>query len=71
MRSAGKPADSYKVNDQIPADVRVVIVDDHPMARDWTRASIEESEGLTVTGVGAAAERPEKRDPLRPSLSHI
>jgi DNA-binding NarL/FixJ family response regulator len=32
-------------------DVRVVVVDDHPMAREWTRASFQESEGLTVIGV--------------------
>src|SRR5262245_9523628 len=31
--------------------VRVVVVDDHPMAREWTRASIDEAEGMTVDGV--------------------
>jgi DNA-binding NarL/FixJ family response regulator len=31
--------------------LRVVVVDDHPMAREWTRASLEEAEGISVVGV--------------------
>jgi DNA-binding NarL/FixJ family response regulator len=34
-----------------PDSLRVVVVDDHPMARDWTRASLEEAEGISVVGV--------------------
>jgi CheY-like chemotaxis protein len=31
--------------------IRVIVVDDHPMAREWTRAAIEDAEGMTVVGV--------------------
>jgi DNA-binding NarL/FixJ family response regulator len=29
------------------------VVDDHPMAREWTRVSLEEADGITVIGVAA------------------
>jgi DNA-binding NarL/FixJ family response regulator len=35
----------------ITRGLRVVVVDDHPMAREWTRASLDEAEGITVIGV--------------------
>jgi DNA-binding NarL/FixJ family response regulator len=34
---------------QLP--LRVAIVDDHPMAREWTRASLQSADGIEVIGV--------------------
>src|SRR5690242_3337571 len=31
--------------------IRVVIADDHPMVREWTRASLAAAEGIEVVGV--------------------
>jgi DNA-binding NarL/FixJ family response regulator len=36
---------------QPPHQLRVAIVDDHPMAREWTRASLQATDGIDVVGV--------------------
>jgi len=35
--------------------LRVVVVDDHPMAREWTCASLREAPGIEVVGAGGTA----------------
>jgi DNA-binding NarL/FixJ family response regulator len=39
------------MTESLTQPIRVAVVDDHPMAREWTRISLDEAEGITVIGV--------------------